>query len=78
MVDSSFERKGRRMIRKLSLLLIGALMGAGLVVTLSVAPWNASGIANAAGTDTYRNLNLFGDVFERIRREYVEQPEDKN
>ncbi|PLW76412.1 S41 family peptidase [Cohaesibacter celericrescens] len=65
------------MIRKLSLLLIGALMGASLVVTLSVAPWNATGIANAAGAETYRHLNLFGDVFERIRREYVEEPEDK-
>ena len=65
------------MIRKLSLLLIGALMGAGLVVTLLVAPWEATGTANAAGSDTYRHLNLFGDVFERVRREYVEQPEDK-
>ena len=65
------------MIRKLSLLLIGALMGAGLVVTLSVAPWEATSTANAAGSDTYRHLNLFGDVFERVKREYVEEPEDK-
>ncbi|TLP46912.1 MULTISPECIES: S41 family peptidase [Cohaesibacter] len=65
------------MIRKLSLLLIGALMGAGLVVTLAVSPWDATGTANAAGSDTYRHLNLFGDVFERVRREYVEEPEDK-
>ena len=65
------------MIRKLSLLLIGAIMGAGLVVTMTVAPWNATGIANAASSDTYRYLNLFGDVFERVRQEYVEVPEDK-
>nr|WP_319391559.1 S41 family peptidase [uncultured Cohaesibacter sp.] len=64
------------MIRKLSLLLIGALMGAGLVVTLSVASWETTGIANAASSDTYRQLNLFGDVFERVRREYVEIPDD--
>nr|WP_319514601.1 S41 family peptidase [uncultured Cohaesibacter sp.] len=64
------------MIRKLSLLLIGALMGAGLVVTLSVASWEATGTANAASSDTYRQLNLFGDVFERVRREYVEIPDD--
>ena len=64
MVDSRFEGKGRRMIRKLSLLLIGALMGAGMVVTLSIASWETAGIANAASSDTYRQLNLFGDVFE--------------
>ena len=64
------------MIRKLSLLLIGALMGAGMVVALSVASWEATGIANAASSDTYRQLNLFGDVFERVRKEYVEVPDD--
>ena len=30
----------------------------------------------AASTDTYRNLNLFGDVFERVRSDYVERPDD--
>lgn len=30
----------------------------------------------AASADTYRQLNLFGDVFERIRSDYVEQPDD--
>ncbi len=28
-------------------------------------------------SETYRQLNLFGDVFERIRAEYVEEVEDK-
>ena len=65
------------MIRKLSLLLIGAFLGAAIVVTLLVAPWNATGTANAASSDIYRHLNLFGDVFERVRREYVEEPQDK-
>ena len=27
-------------------------------------------------TDTYRQLNLFGDVFERVRSDYVEEPDD--
>ena len=26
--------------------------------------------------ETYRLLNLFGDVFERIRSQYVDQPTD--
>lgn len=28
-------------------------------------------------SDTYKQLNLFGDVFERVRAEYVEEIEDK-
>ena len=32
--------------------------------------------AQAASSDTYQQLNLFGDVFERVRADYVEKPED--
>ena len=32
--------------------------------------------AFAAATDTYRQLNLFGDVFEKIRNDYVEKPDE--
>jgi carboxyl-terminal processing protease len=32
--------------------------------------------ARAAASDTYRELNLFGDVFERVRADYVEKPDD--
>ncbi|HLJ72018.1 MAG TPA: S41 family peptidase, partial [Roseiarcus sp.] len=32
--------------------------------------------AFAAAADTYRQLNLFGDVFEKIRTDYVEKPDD--
>src|SRR3977135_1290061 len=30
----------------------------------------------AAATDTYRQLNLFGDIFKRVRSHYVEKPDD--
>ncbi len=36
----------------------------------------AGASAQAAATDTYRQLNLFGDVFERVRADYVEKPDD--
>jgi hypothetical protein len=29
-----------------------------------------------AAADTYRQLSLFGDVFERLRADYVEKPDD--
>ena len=64
------------MIRKASLLVVGALVGAATVTALSQMPVRVSGVANAAASDTYRQLNLFGDVFERVRADYVETPDD--
>jgi carboxyl-terminal processing protease len=32
---------------------------------------------DAASSETYRQLNLFGDVFERVREEYVEEVTDE-
>jgi carboxyl-terminal processing protease len=62
------------MMRKLSLLFAGALMGAASVIALS---GHSLMTANAAGSDTYRQLAIFGDIFERIRANYVEEPEDR-
>jgi carboxyl-terminal processing protease len=65
------------MMRKTSLLFLGAL--AGVLVTLMLTqPYAllAGSAARAAVSDTYRELNLFGDVFERVRADYVERPED--
>src|SRR5260221_275831 len=64
------------MILKTSLLLVGAAFGARTAVSLSQTHVFASGAANAAAADTYRELYLFGDVFERVRAEYVEPPND--
>jgi carboxyl-terminal processing protease len=62
------------MLRKISLLLVGALMGASAMTLIS----KTSGInAVAAGNDTYKQLSIFGDVFERVRRQYVTVPEEK-
>lgn len=32
--------------------------------------------ANSPNSELYRQLDLFGDVFERVRNEYVEKPDD--
>ena len=40
-------------------------------VVLMMASAATSG-AQAASSETYRQLNLFGDVFERVRSDYVE------
>jgi carboxyl-terminal processing protease len=74
MVDDK-RRKGTRMMRKLSLLLCGVALGA-IATTAVTEPRLFLPGANAAVPDTYRQLNLFGDVFERVRSDYVEAPDD--
>jgi len=66
------------MMRKTSLLLLGAVAGAALTILASQPRMlmGASAKAAAASADTYRQLNLFGDVFERVRADYVEKPDD--
>lgn len=62
------------MMRKLSLLFAGALMGASAVMIGGhVSPLTP---AVAAGSETYRQLAIFGDIFERVRANYVEEPEE--
>ena len=65
------------MMRKTSLLLLGAVAGAALTVVATQPRMILLGSsAKAAAADTYKQLNLFGDVFERVRADYVEKPED--
>ncbi len=66
------------MMRKTYLVLLGAVAGA--AAALAVTQPHAMSLgsaAKAAASDTYQQLNLFGDVFERVRADYVEKPDDK-
>ena len=62
------------MIRKFSLLFAGALMGGAAMSLVYGAPGLS---ANAASSDTYRQLSIFGDIFERVRNQYVTPPDEK-
>jgi carboxyl-terminal processing protease len=64
------------MMRKLSYLLLGAAIGAGSTALVSQNRIFPSGSAIAAAGDTYRKLNLFGDIFEKVRSDYVEPPNE--
>jgi len=65
------------MMRKTSLVLLGAAAGAAMTLLVSQPRMVFVGAAaKAAVSDTYRQLNLFGDVFERVRSDYVEKPDD--
>jgi carboxyl-terminal processing protease len=66
------------MMRKTSLVLLGAVAGAA-VTFIAVQPSSRllfPSSARAAQADTYRQLNLFGDIFERVRTHYVEKPDE--
>src|SRR6201992_3495690 len=65
------------MMRKTSLVLLSAATGAALTLFVTQPRSMLMGSsARAATSDTYRQLNLFGDVFERVRTDYVEKPDD--
>jgi carboxyl-terminal processing protease len=57
-------RKSVTSVFALGLLMAGAFVGAG-------------GMPEASSSDTFRQLKLFGDVFERVRAEYVEEVTDE-
>ncbi|MCI0753909.1 S41 family peptidase [Teichococcus vastitatis] len=59
---------------------VGAAFLAGAVLGPVVLPPVVSAIAQESGSraETYRLLNLFGDVFERVRAEYVEPVSDRD
>jgi carboxyl-terminal processing protease len=65
-------------MRKNSLFLVGAAAGACLTLLVTVpqgAHWASAARADA-GPNTYSQLNLFGEVFEKVRSDYVEKPDD--
>jgi carboxyl-terminal processing protease len=64
-------------MRKTTLILLGAAAGA-VMALLATEPGTISigSTAEAAMDDAYRQLNLFGEVFERVRADYVEKPDD--
>jgi carboxyl-terminal processing protease len=72
------QQKGSPIMRKYYLFFLGTVTGICLTVLFS-GPQGAqlASFAKAAvGNDVYSQLNLFGEVFERVRADYVEPPDD--
>src|SRR5215204_6584884 len=53
---------------------LGTLAGAGLAMLVSQSDVLPG--AGAASSETYRQLKLFGNVFEKVRTDYVERPDE--
>lgn len=64
------------MIRKLTMLMTGAALGALSAVAVYQGS-NFASRADAAGSETYRQLDIFGDIFERVRSQYVTEPKEE-
>ena len=65
-------------MRNNSRFFFGAAVGVCLTLLVS-APQSAQLVATAKatlGSGVYSKLNLFGEVFERVRADYVEKPDD--
>lgn len=55
---------------------IGVVAAAAFAAGMTVGPMEQV-VAQAGSSDTFRQLKLFGDVFERVRAEYVEEVSDQ-
>src|ERR1043165_9020577 len=75
MVGPGF-RKGARMMRKSEYALWALLVLAVLAAGSTMVSLARSQSASAANSEIYRQLDLFGEVLERVRADYVEKPED--
>ena len=63
-------------MRKVSLVLFGAVLGVGASAVATQTQLLSGTSAVAASAETYRQLSLFGDVFEKVRTDYVEKPDE--
>jgi carboxyl-terminal processing protease len=61
-------------MRKITLFLSGVAFGAIALVVADEVRFGSSAVA--AASDTYRRLTLFGDVFDKIRSDYVDKPDE--
>src|SRR5580658_500380 len=65
-------------MRKTSLLLVGAAIGAALTIiaTQPILVGSDADAKTVTKPDIYKLLNMFGDAFEQVRSHYVERPND--
>ena len=64
--------KFSKSLQSAGLVLAGAVSAAVMMQVL-----NGADAATNAKPDTYKLLSLFGDVFDRVRSDYVEVPDEK-
>lgn len=69
-------REGMRMPRKIPLVFAGAIFGFASMVTVQIAA-SSENNPDRDGGGVYRQLAIFGDIFERVRTQYFTPPDEK-
>jgi len=65
-------------MRKISLVVLGAAAGASVTMLATQEHFALAGSNTPTPTnEVYRQLNAFGDVFDRVRADYVDKPDDE-
>jgi carboxyl-terminal processing protease len=65
--------------RKVFLILLGAVAGASVtLLTYQSRTLIDGSSASAAAAEAFQQLSLFSHVFERVRSDYVDKPDDAN
>ena len=67
----------KMLLRKTLPFLLGASMTLALVLFFSVQKSNEGSAAQRVSSDTYALLDAFGEVFHRVRRDYVREVDDE-
>ncbi|MCQ4190962.1 S41 family peptidase [Methylocystis suflitae] len=65
------------MICRTALIATGIAIGAGCATLGQHARAFVSAPSLAASADTYKHLSLFGDVFDKVRADYAEKPDER-
>jgi carboxyl-terminal processing protease len=69
---------GVLVMRKISLVVLGAAAGASVTMLATQEHFALAGSSTPTPTnEVYRQLNAFGDVFDRVRADYVDKPDDE-
>jgi carboxyl-terminal processing protease len=64
------------MMKRTSLFILGVAAGALATITIVQPRIFTDAAAKTASSEIYRQLNLFGDIFEHVRAQYVEKPDE--
>src|SRR6478735_6644013 len=68
--------EGARMMRKTEFAFWTFLLMTGLAAATTLLNVTRSFSATSSNSELYRQLDLFGDVLERVRSDYVDKPDD--
>jgi len=67
----------KRLMKKMAPVALGALLATGAGLSLQAIGKSSDAAKVDKKIEIYRQLDLFGEVFDRIRREYVEDPDTR-